>query len=150
MRKHRHLIVLAVCLLAAASGCGGDDAGTVPAAKRVAGHLELGCGRVACSDTDLAAALHGDDVYCYWDGDHVRVHLLLRNSFRRHIEFRIAPIYGISHGGTHGGLPGSDGVTLDGGETRDVTIDAGTPLGVPEGARIDKCLPQLDGAVVRD
>ena len=40
-------------------------------------------------------------------------------------------------------------MTLDGGETQELTIDAGTPLGVPEGAPIDDCVPELDRAVAR-
>jgi hypothetical protein len=147
MWKRPLIAVLAVGVLGAASGCGEND--TVLIGNRFMGHLELGCGRVACSDSDLAAALHGDDVYCYWDGDHVNVHLSLRNGFDRRIEFSIAPVYGIRHAGTRGDGVGTDGVTLDGGETQELTIDAGTPLGVPEGAPIDECVPELDRAVAR-
>jgi hypothetical protein len=147
--------VLAVAVLAA-GGCGGDDGGDVPLDERVAGHLELGCGRVACSDQDLAAALHGRDVYCYWDGDRVKIHLSLENGFPRRIEFSIAPVYVIERGGRHGEPYGTEGdasfegVALDGGERKEVTLDAGPPLGVPEGAPIEECVPQLDRAVARD
>jgi hypothetical protein len=62
----------------------------------------------------------------------------------------------IERGGRHGepygaeGEPSFDGVALDGGERTEVTLDAGRPLGVREGATIEECVPQLDRAVARD
>jgi hypothetical protein len=147
MWKGESIAVVAFGAFAAMTGCGETEPSTIRKEDRVNGHLE-GCGE-ACSDTGLFAALHGSDVYCYWDGDHVKVHLALENSFAARIEFSIAPVYIVKRGGKQGDELGADrAVTLDGGESTDVTIDAGTPLGVAEGAPIEECVPELDRALV--
>jgi hypothetical protein len=84
------------------------------------------------------------EVWCYWRGESVVVHLALRNPLNAHVRVGIVPRYEIEDGGVHGDSFGSDrdvGIPASG-STR-VALDAGKPEGVPRVAPISKCFPRL-------
>jgi hypothetical protein len=94
-----------------------------------------------------ADAIHGTNVWCAWNGDHVQVHITLRNSSDDDISATIRPSYRIRGHGRHGSsLFSLKKVEIDGDSHRDWLADAGEPHGVQPGTPISKCEPSLTGA----
>ena len=93
---------------------------------------------------DLAKYMSASNVWCAWRGDHVIVHINLRNRSAEHVTATVKPRYFIARGGEHGsGLTSADDYGFDSGEFRSLWIDAGEPKGVRAGSPIARCAPYL-------
>ena len=82
--------------------------------------------------------------WCVWKGDHVIVHVNLRNRLAEHVTATIKPRYYIRNGGEHGsGFTSAKDYGFDAGEFRRLWIDAGNPKGVTPRTPISRCAPYL-------
>ena len=138
-------LALAAALLALASSALALAAGETP---RVKGSLRgLECSFLCIGHDPAADAIHGTNVWCAWNGDHVQVHITLRNSSDDDISATIRTSYRIRGHGRHGSsLFSLKKVEIDGDSQRDWLADAGEPHGVQPGTPISKCEPSLTGA----
>jgi hypothetical protein len=84
------------------------------------------------------------NVWCAWRGDHVIVHVNLKNRSAEHVTATIKPRYEIQNGGEHGsGLTSAKDYGFNAGGFRSLWIDAGAPKGVSAHTRIARCAPYL-------
>lgn len=112
--------------------------------RRVPGTLDKGC--FTCED-EPQDALRASNVWCAWDGDHVKVHAVLHNGLNARVIVSVAPAYRIERGGDHGNSLGSDTEFKIGPEeTIEVMIVAGKPEGVEPSTPISSCEPTLEKA----
>ena len=97
------------------------------------------------AETDqLAKFMVASSTWCAWRGDHVIVHVNLRNRSAEHVTATVKPRYFIRNGGEHGsGLTSAKDYGFDAGEFRSLWIDAGNPKGVRPGTPISRCAPYL-------
>jgi hypothetical protein len=114
---------------------------------RVRGYLHVStCSFLCIGHDDLADHIHGTDVWCAWEGDHVRVHITLSNTSDHDVAATIRPTYRILNGGRHGSsLFSLKSVKLESNSRRDWFGDAGKPNNVRPGASISLCEPTLTG-----
>jgi hypothetical protein len=96
------------------------------------------------ADGELKDSIHVDQVWCGWSRGHVRLHVRFQNASVEDLTVDYNTRYKINNGGTHGdSLTNTQSTDVDGGETRVVTVDAGTPDGVDPGAAISDCEPEM-------
>ena len=108
------------------------------------GSFSTSCGWRCWGDDDLVDGLHGRDVWCKWNGDHVDVHIKLSNTGDSDVAATIKTSYWIRNYGRHGSsLHALKTIELDSNSTVDWTGNAGNPDDVPTGATIEKCVPSL-------
>jgi hypothetical protein len=97
-----------------------------------------------CGDEELIGLLRASHVWCAWDGDHVIVHITLRNRSNARLKVYVQPSYRIYLGGKHGSGFGSIKDTqIDGRGFKSWYIDVGKPKGVEAKSRITHCIPSL-------
>jgi hypothetical protein len=134
----RRLTTLAVTLVAAAALVAVAVAAPPGAVKG-----DFSQGLLASSDP-LAKYISARDVWCAWKGNRVIVHLTVRNRSVERVEATIKPRYFIHNGGEHGSsFFGAKDFLINGGSSRSITIDAGSPKGTPARSRIGRCAPML-------
>jgi hypothetical protein len=93
---------------------------------------------------DLSRYVSGSDVWCAWKGNHVVVHVTVRNRSVERIEATIKPRYYLRNGGEHGSsFFGAQDYKINARSARSLLIDAGTPEGVSGRVPIRKCAPLL-------
>lgn len=139
----RTLVPLALCGVIAA-GCGGGGSG----ASIPAGYTN-GIGGSLAGDGGVT----GSDVWCAWRGGHVWVHATLTNGSVASVNVQVTPSYDVEDGGTHGdsvagslSLPTPD---ISGGGSVDWLGDAGAPTGIPAGATLSACHPDVVDGVTQ-
>jgi hypothetical protein len=117
---------------------------TADAQEKTRGSFGTSCSWHCWGDGDLVENLRGRDVWCRWDGDHVSIHLTLRNDSDHRVVATIKPSYWIHGHGRHGSsLHSLKNIEIDGNSTISWTGDAGTPDNTPIGAHIQTCKPSL-------
>jgi hypothetical protein len=113
------------------------------------GHKTQGSFSTSCSwrcwgEDELVDGLHGSDVWCSWTGDHVALHLKLRNRYDGDVVATVKPTYWVRKNGRHGSSFHSlKNIEIDANSTVEWTGDAGKPENVPAGAPIERCTPSL-------
>lgn len=112
---------------------------------RVTGTLHNStCPAICIGHNDLADDIHGTNVWCAWNGDHVRVHIGLSNSSSHDLEVKIQPTYYVRNHGRHGSSHSSrKSVRLSAHTRLDWYGDAGRPEGVVAGTPLASCEPAL-------
>jgi hypothetical protein len=112
--------------------------------RETRGSFSTSCGWLCAGNENLADKLHGSNVWCKWNGDHVAVHIKLRNTGEHTVVASIRTSYWIRDHDRHGSsLRTIKSVEIDGDSTIDWTGDAGKPHDVHAGALIEKCGPSL-------
>ncbi len=107
---------------------------SAPPKGAVRGYFSTGF--LASSD-QLAQYQRGSNVWCAWRGDHVIVHVSLRNTSAEHVTNTIKPRYYIARGGEHGSsFMGAQDFDFNSGELRSLFIDAGHAKGISWGPRL--------------
>ena len=100
-------------------------------------------GILAQSD-QLSKYISASNVWCVWKGDHVIVHVNVRNRSSEHVKATIKPRYEIRNGGEHGsGLTSAKDFGFDARQFRSLWIDAGHPKGVTARTPFSRCAPYL-------
>jgi hypothetical protein len=144
------LIVLLV-VSAGAMGCGGTSSGSdghdnIPVGAKSGswdGECEAGLFN-KCDDETARKKIKPVEVYCLWEGRDVMVHVKLRSEFNARLKVSVIPRYVIKDGGQHGTAAGSETakrVAAQGTVVFD--INAGHPMGVPDGTEISECKPKM-------
>jgi len=96
------------------------------------------------SSAELSKHISGSDVWCRWQGDHVQVHVTVRNRSVERVEATIKPRYYLRGGGEHGSsFFGAKQYKINARSSRSITMDAGKPKGVSGRVPIRKCEPLL-------
>ena len=139
----RSRAVLACAASAAIALSTGAVVEAATAAPRGAVRGSFTQGLLASSD-ELSRYVSGSAVWCAWKGDHVIVHVTVRNRSVERVEATIKPRYFIRYGGEHGSsFFGAQSFKINGRASRSLTMDAGRPKGVPARSAIRKCAPML-------
>lgn len=131
------LAVLAVALVSAFS------VSAVAAAPPGAVRGSFSQGWLASSD-ELSKYISGSDVWCAWRGNHVFVHVTIRNRSVERVEATLKPRYYLRGGGEHGSsFLGAQSFKINARSARSITMDAGKPKGISRPVGIRKCAPYL-------
>ena len=113
------------------------------AAKPPKGAIKGTFSRGLFAGDTLSKLLTSSAVWCAWRGDHVIVHVNLRNRSTEHVTATVKPRYFIRNGGEHGSSGFGKDYGFDAGEFRSLWIDAGKPDGVAAKTPLAKCTPYL-------
>jgi hypothetical protein len=111
----------------------------------VAGSLHNStCPAICIGHNDLTDDIHGTNVWCAWNGNHVRVHIALLNSSSHDLDVKIQPTYYVRDHGRHGSSHSSRRTVHVSAHTQVEWFgDAGRPEGVATGTQIASCEPAL-------
>ena len=95
-------------------------------------------------DQEALRNLSAGPAKCFWRGDHVFMRIGFHNRQIGHITIHLQPNYNIRRGGLNGdGLGSQKDIGVDGNKTRIWVGDLGKPKGVPAGAPISRCAPEI-------
>jgi hypothetical protein len=135
------VIVVAAVISSFGPGAGGDS--SPPFTGRIGGDMGHDSVGVALNGSqDAFNALHWDNVWCGWQGDHVFVHATFTNTFGASVIVHVTPAYDVVNGGTHGDS-GDITAHVPAGQTVSWIGDAGKPQGVSAGAPLQHCGPSV-------